>query len=116
MKSNIVLNWKAMLVGLAAISLSANAAEPQFWSWASTPPMGWNSWDCFATTVTEAQTKAQADVMAAQLKQHGWQYIVVDIQWYEPGATSFAYRQDASLVSSRSPTTCTASGSSSAST
>ena len=51
---------------------------------ALTPPMGWNSWDCFATTVTEAQTKAQADFMAAELKSHGWQYIVVDIQWYEP--------------------------------
>ncbi len=39
-------------------------AEPAFLSWAATPPMGWNSWDCFATTVTEAQTKAQTDEMA----------------------------------------------------
>ncbi|MEP7144446.1 MAG: hypothetical protein ABI707_16290, partial [Ferruginibacter sp.] len=21
--------------------------------WATTPPLGWNSWDCFGTTVTE---------------------------------------------------------------
>jgi hypothetical protein len=69
-----------------------------FHGWAPTPPMGWNSWDCFATTVTEDQTKAQADFMAAKLKQHGWQYIVVDIQWYEPGAKSHAYRADATLV------------------
>lgn len=60
--------------------------------------MGWNSWDCFATTVTEAQTKAQADFMAAKLKDHGWQYIVVDIQWYEPGARNHDYRKDAVLV------------------
>ena len=66
--------------------------------WARTPPMGWNSWDCFATTVTEEQTKAQADYMAANLKAHGWEYIVVDIQWYEPGAKSHAYRPDATLV------------------
>lgn len=59
--------------------------------------MGWNSWDNFATTVTEAQTKAQADVMARDLKAHGWEYIVVDIQWYEPGAESHAYRDDAVL-------------------
>ena len=59
--------------------------------------MGWNSWDCFATTVTEAQTKAQTDYMAEKLARYGWQYIVVDIQWYEGGATSFEYRANAPL-------------------
>jgi hypothetical protein len=59
--------------------------------------MGWNSWDGFATTVTEAQTRAQADFMATNLRRHGWQYIVVDIQWYEPNATGFDYRKDAKL-------------------
>jgi len=59
--------------------------------------MGWNSWDGFATTVTEAQTRAQAEFMAAHLHQHGWQYIVVDIQWYEPKATGFDYRKGAQL-------------------
>lgn len=79
-------------------SHAGTADIPTFRSWATTPPMGWNSWDCFATTVTEEQTKAQADFMAAKLKPHGWQYIVVDIQWYEPGAQSHAYRADATLV------------------
>lgn len=60
--------------------------------------MGWNSWDYFATTITEAQTKEQADYMAAHLKSHGWSYIVVDIQWYEPGAKSHDYRKDATLT------------------
>ena len=60
--------------------------------------MGWNSWDCFATTVTEAQTKAQADYMAANLKRYGWELITVDIQWYEPEAVSFDYRKGAKLV------------------
>jgi alpha-galactosidase len=73
-------------------------AKTDFLTWAPRPPMGWNSWDCFATTVTEAQTKAQADYMAAKLKKHGWEYIVVDIQWYEPNANSFNYRKDAPLV------------------
>ena len=59
--------------------------------------MGWNSWDSFATTVTEAQTKAQADYMAAHLASHGWRYVVVDIQWYEPNATGFEYRKGAVL-------------------
>lgn len=60
--------------------------------------MGWNSWDCFATTITEAQTKAQADAMAKELKPFGWQYLTVDIQWFEPGATGFEYRNGASLI------------------
>jgi hypothetical protein len=69
-----------------------------FHGWAATPPMGWNSWDCFATTVTESQVKANADAMADKLKRFGWQYIVVDIQWYEPKATGYDYRRNARLV------------------
>lgn len=55
---------------------------------APTPPMGWNSYDYYDTTVNEEQVKANADYMAAHLKEYGWQYIVVDIQWYAHGAGS----------------------------
>lgn len=55
-----------------------------FKGWAKTPPLGWNSWDCFGAGVTEEQLKANADYMAKHLKKYGWQYIVCDIQWYEP--------------------------------
>jgi hypothetical protein len=60
--------------------------------------MGWNSWDCYGTTVTEAEVKANADYMAARLKQHGWQYVVVDIQWSQPAAQGFDYQPDANLA------------------
>ena len=73
------------------------AADPVYWVWAKTPPMGWNSWDGFATTVTEAQTRAQADILNTRLAAHGWEYIVVDIQWYEPNATGFDYHRGAKL-------------------
>lgn len=53
---------------------------------APTPPMGWNSYDYYDTTVNEAQVKANADYMAAHLKEYGWEYIIVDIQWYAHGA------------------------------
>lgn len=46
------------------------------------PPMGWNSYDYYDTTVNEEQIKANADFMAANLKEYGWEYIVVDIEWY----------------------------------
>ncbi len=55
---------------------------------APTPPMGWNSYDYYDTTVNEEQVKANADYMAAHLKKHGWEYIVVDIEWYAIGAGS----------------------------
>jgi hypothetical protein len=83
---------------LRVLATAASSPAPDFWQWATTPPMGWNSWDSFATTVTEAQTKAQAEVMAEQLKRFGWEYITVDIQWYEPNATGFDYRAGAKLV------------------
>src|SRR6267154_1335179 len=49
---------------------------------AATPPMGWNSWDSYGLTVNEAQFRANMVVMAAQLKEFGWQYVVVDEGWY----------------------------------
>ena len=60
-------------------------------------PMGWNSWDCYGAAVTEKEVRQNADYMAKYLKQYGWEYIVVDIQWYEPGATSHEYRPFADL-------------------
>jgi alpha-galactosidase len=51
-------------------------------SLAPRPPMGWNSWDAYGTTVTEAEVKANADYMAKKLAKFGWSYVVVDIQWY----------------------------------
>ena len=45
-------------------------------------PMGWNSYDYYDTAVREEQVKANADFMANYMKDSGWEYIVVDIQWY----------------------------------
>lgn len=56
------------------------------------PPMGWNSYDYYDTTVDEARVKANADYMAAHLKEYGWEYIVVDIQWYAHKAGSMRDR------------------------
>ena len=46
------------------------------------PPMGWNSYDYYDTNVTEADVLANARYMAEHLKPYGWEYVVVDIQWY----------------------------------
>ncbi|RKI38187.1 glycoside hydrolase family 27 protein [bacterium D16-51] len=49
---------------------------------ALTPPMGWNSYDYYDTSVNEEQVKANAIYMAENLKEFGWEYIVIDIEWY----------------------------------
>ena len=56
-----------------------------------TPPMGWNSWDCYGASVDEETVRRNAEYMAKHLKQYGWEYVVVDIQWYEPKAKSHEY-------------------------
>jgi hypothetical protein len=67
--------------------------NPDFYQWAPTPPMGWNSWDCYGPTVTEKEVKANADYMAEHLKDFGWQYIVVDIRWYVDNTKTHGYNQ-----------------------
>ena len=39
---------------------------------APTPPMGWNSYDYYDTTVDEAAVKANANYMAKHLKAYGF--------------------------------------------
>ncbi len=49
---------------------------------ALTPPMGWNSWNCFGCDVKEANVRGAADAMVASgLTQHGWTYINIDDCW-----------------------------------
>ncbi|WP_219818395.1 glycoside hydrolase family 27 protein [Clavibacter michiganensis] len=61
---------------------------------ALTPPMGWNSWDSYGTTVTEEEVLANARFMAEHLLPSGWDTVVVDIQWYEPTARAGGYNED----------------------
>ena len=56
------------------------------------PPMGWNSWDCYGASVTEDVVRQNADYMAEHLKPYGWEYVVVDIQWYQPEADDYDYK------------------------
>ena len=53
--------------------------------------MGWNSWDCYGAAVTEDIVRKNAGFMAKNLKQYGWEYVVVDIQWSAPNARSHEY-------------------------
>jgi|GEM_PF-456094 len=84
----------AILVLVGSLVLQPRSAQagsshaPAAWSngVADTPPMGWNSYDSYNWNVTEAQVKANADYMAANLSHLGWKYIVIDWAWYYPGS------------------------------
>jgi len=67
-----------LFIALFGFCMSLNAQNR---SVALTPPMGWNSYNCFGSAVHENEVRANALYMAKHLKQHGWQYIVVDFLW-----------------------------------
>ncbi|MFC0877247.1 NPCBM/NEW2 domain-containing protein [Saccharicrinis sp. FJH2] len=80
-----------LLVLISPFTFAQTGKELPFQKWAVTPPMGWNSWDCFGPSVVESEVKANADYMAENLKDYGWEYIVVDIRWYVDNQTSGSY-------------------------
>ncbi|MFG2051825.1 RICIN domain-containing protein [Micromonospora sp. NPDC048935] len=88
------------LVVLLAVGLTVISPKPAM-AWdngtADTPPMGWNSYDSFNWRVTEADVRANADYMRDNLRQHGWQYVVIDWAWYYPGQHNNSPNQDANL-------------------
>jgi alpha-galactosidase len=82
-----------MLLFLSSIFYCQN-----FRDFALTPPMGWNSWDCYGPTVTEQEVKANADYMAEHLKKFGWEYIVVDIRWYVENDKAHGYNEKDAVI------------------
>ena len=47
-----------------------------------TPPMGWNSWNCWGLSVSDKKVRQSADAMkSAGLIDHGWSYVNIDDGW-----------------------------------
>jgi alpha-galactosidase len=67
----------ALSVLVLALPGSLYAENP-----APTPPMGWSEWDSYGLTITEADFRANAAVLAS-LRHYGWQYAMLDAGWYE---------------------------------
>ncbi|WP_278021199.1 glycoside hydrolase family 27 protein [Flavobacterium ginsengisoli] len=93
-----ITNLLTVTIGAFFLSVATNAQKKtfqkeEFKQWAQTPPMGWNSWDCYGPTVEEHEVKANADYMAKELKKFGWEYIVVDIRWFVENDKAGGYNQ-----------------------
>ena len=88
-----------VLPGVCLVRAARMDATPSPES-AATPPMGWNSWDGYGTTINEAQFKANAEWLAMHLKPYGWQYVVIDMEWFvtnpvaEGNSKNFEYAMD----------------------
>jgi alpha-galactosidase len=67
---------------------------------ALTPPMGWNSYDAFGDNVVESEVLANARYLAEKMQPVGWNTVVVDYCWSDPGAhdNNRNARSDAPLV------------------
>ena len=87
MKKTSLKTRIAMAAFAMAFSLLPAGAQTDematFRTWAMTPPMGWNSWDCYYSSVTEKEVMQNAQYLVDHdLVKYGWEYVVVDIRWY----------------------------------
>ncbi|WP_231632480.1 glycoside hydrolase family 27 protein [Mangrovimonas sp. TPBH4] len=96
MKKNYIiisLLFLGMMLSCSKENKKTEFTKGEFKMWSQTPPMGWNSWDCYGPTVEEHEVIANADYMAENLKDYGWEYIVVDIRWFVENDKAGGYNQ-----------------------
>ena len=64
------------------LALSGKAMGQKFKNLALTPPMGWNSWNCFGPNINETLIKEIADAMVSTgMRDAGYIYLVIDDGW-----------------------------------
>lgn len=68
------------VLAVAALVFVTFPARAQ--SSAQTPPLGWNSWDSYGLSVTEAEWKSNVAWFHEHLQPAGWRYVVLDEGWY----------------------------------
>jgi alpha-galactosidase len=91
MAARFLIILGSLVAGLESTAAPQESAKPEPSGesvLAATPPMGWNSWDGYGTTVKEAEVKANASWLAEHLKSAGWQYVVVDMEWFVTNPTA----------------------------
>jgi len=70
---------------LATLASSQDPGKSPDTSLATTPPMGWNSWNKFGCDVSEELIRQAADAMVSSgMKDAGYQYVIIDDCWQSP--------------------------------
>jgi alpha-galactosidase len=73
------MNLLARTAAVFLLTVSASAPAQRS---IQSPPMGWNSWDAYGLTITEAQFRANVSVLKTKLLPFGWRYAVIDEGWF----------------------------------
>ncbi|GAA4877272.1 glycoside hydrolase family 27 protein [Kitasatospora terrestris] len=75
----------ALMLTACVTASTTTTAEAAPGSPASTPPLGWNSWNSFGCGVDESKVRQAADAMVSSgMKDAGYRYVVVDDCWFDP--------------------------------
>ena len=83
MKKALLISFLSVLMAWTYLPVQAQDDMATFRTWALTPPMGWNSWDCYYSSVTEKEVMQNAKYLVDNdLVKYGWEYVVIDIRWY----------------------------------
>lgn len=85
-RGELVLNFEAEnKFGKAAGSLKLVVGDEL----ALTPPMGWNSWNCWGLSVSDEKVRSSAQAMIDKgLTQHGFAFMNIDDGWEAPHRTN----------------------------
>ncbi len=76
------MRFRTAMLALAVVSLVSAAVIHAQAPVAQTPPMGWNSWNFFATKVTDKDIRGAADqLVATGMKDAGYIYVNIDDSW-----------------------------------
>ena len=80
MKNQMRLIPKFLFLLITVVSVNVQAQK--FEGLALTPPMGWNSWNTFASNISEQMVLEMADVMVSSgMRDAGYTYLVLDDAW-----------------------------------
>ena len=76
------MKLKFIVVMLFGAAIVQSVQAQKFEGLAPTPPMGWNSWNTFATNISEALVKQTADYLVSSgMHDAGYEYLVLDDGW-----------------------------------
>jgi alpha-galactosidase len=80
---------KLFVLGIMGFLLLAQTADALENGLARTPPMGWSTWNIFASNIDETKIKAIADAMVSSgMRDAGYVYLNVDDTWMKAGRDS----------------------------
>ncbi len=83
-KMRVMQNLPRIFAVFAVLLTTAQSApaDSQASPLAATPPMGWNSWNCFGRKVTDADIRQAADIMVSSgMRDAGYLYVNIDDAW-----------------------------------